>query len=350
MAIDLSVIVVNWNTRDLLRDCLRSVEEHSGGLGTGVIVVDNGSSDGSPDMVREDFPAVRLVENGQNLGFARAVNRGLDIATGRHFLLLNSDTRVLPGSLESMVAFLDETEAAALCGPQLVNEDGSPQNSIANFPTLATELLNKSLLRLLFPGRFPKKVAEGETPHEVESVIGAAMMVKREAVEEVGRLDEDYFFFLEETDWCNRFREEGWKVYHLPAVRIVHLQGKSAEKVHIPARIEYFRSRYTYFRKHHGGAVNLLFRVLVPVRVFVNTAANGILSLFGLLPGRSAGRFRVYSRILGWHLAGCPPSGGLAAKTGGTVSEEGRSQAGSAGLSAGEGLDTKEEKNRRDGA
>lgn len=314
--VDLSVVIVNWNTRDLLRDCLRSLRENAGDVQLEICVVDNGSTDGSPEMVGAEFPVVSLTRNRANLGFARAANQGLRSAAGRHYLLLNSDTRILSGALREMVEFLDREEKAAACGPQLLHEDGRPQNSVANFPTLATELLNKSILRCLFPHRYPRKTSEGSTPREVESVIGAAMMVKAEAVEEIGLLDEDYFFFLEETDWCYRFSEKGWKVYQVPIARVVHLQGKSAEKVQARARIEYFRSRYTYFRKHHGPLANIVLRLLIPVRVLINTAANGILSLFGLAASRSSQRFRVYRSILRWHLAGCPADAGLAGELG----------------------------------
>lgn len=308
---DVSIVIVSWNTRDLLRGCLRSLEEHSGDLRTEVLVVDNGSSDGSPEMVRNEFSAVRLVRNESNRGFARAANQGMREANGRHSLLLNPDTRMLPDALWKMVAFLDEDAKAAVCGPQLVFEDGRPQNSVAPFPTLATELLNKSLLRLLFPRRFPQKEVGGREPREVESVIGAAMMVKAAAAREVGLLDEEYFLFLEETDWCLRFRKAGWKVYQFPAVRVVHFQGKSAKRAHAGARIEYSRSRYVYFRKHHGPLANVVLRAVVPLRVLANVLGNGIGSLFGLLPGRCAERFRVYGAVLRWHLAGCPADGGL---------------------------------------
>jgi GT2 family glycosyltransferase len=312
--IDVSVVIVSWNTRDLLGDCLRALEENSDGLRMEVWVVDNRSSDGSAAMVRAEFPHVKVLANDSNLGFARAANQGVQQARGRYILLLNSDTRVLSGALRRMVTFLDGEPRAAVCGPQLLHEDGRLQNSVSNFPTVATELLNKSLLRWLFPRRFPRKEPGGTDPREVESVIGAAMMVRGEAVDEVGPLDGGYFFFLEETDWCLRFSRAGWKVYQVPQARVVHLQGKSAEKVHIRTRIEYFRSRYTYFRKHHGLAGNAVIRIGLPLRVFMNVLANGAVSLFGLLKGRGKERFRVYGSILLWHLRGCPDGFGLEAK------------------------------------
>jgi hypothetical protein len=308
---DLSVIVVNWNTKELLRECLLSVRRNSEGLRLETCVVDNGSTDGSPDMIRAEFPNVHLLANESNQGFARAVNRALKQAHGRLYLLLNSDTRVLPETLPRMVTFLDGEERTAVCGAQLIYEDGRLQNSVGNFPTLATECLNKSLLRLLFPRRFPGKESPDLQPREVESVIGASMMVKSEAVREIGFLDEEFFFFLEETDWCRRFRERGWKIYLFPGARVIHLQGKTAEKVYSRARIEYYRSRYTYFRKYYGPFTRASLWVALPLRLLVNVAVNGVISLGGTLPGKPAERFRVYSRILLWHLKGCPANGGL---------------------------------------
>ena len=141
---------------------------------------------------------------------------------------------------------------AGIAGVQLLNGDGSRQNSIANFPSLATELLNKSLLRWLFPERFPGKERDYSGPIEVDSVIGACMITRREAMEQVGTLDEDYFLFFEETDWCYRMKKAGWKVYHVPQAEIVHFQGRGAETKKREAKVEYYHSRYQFFKKNRG--------------------------------------------------------------------------------------------------
>ncbi|MBI5560485.1 MAG: glycosyltransferase family 2 protein, partial [Deltaproteobacteria bacterium] len=286
---DISVIIVNWNTKDILLRCLESVFSTVNCLSSEVWVVDNGSTDGSQAEVRRRFPEVKLIENGANLGFARANNRALERMAGRYAVLLNSDARLTQGALEAIVEFMDGNAGVGVCGPQLLNEDGTLQNSIANIPTLATELLNKSLLRRLFPGKYPGKEKRIKGPLEVESVIGACMVVRKKAIDGVrgaggvGLLDEDFFFFLEETDWCMRMRHEGWKVFFYPLSRVYHLQGASAKKVNHRARVEYWRSRYTFFRKHGSIPARMVLRAGLFIRLlagFLGSVLHNVFTLF----------------------------------------------------------------------
>ncbi len=310
--IDLSVIIVNWNTRELLRNCLISLREHLEALSVEVFVVDNGSNDGSIEMTRTEFPEVVLIENGENLGFARANNLAMKRAAGRFFLLLNSDTIVRAGAIEGLIETMEGDSSIGIAGLQLLNEDGSLQNSISNYPSLLSELSNKSLLRLLFPSAFPGKERLASTPLQVQSVIGACMLVRREAAEEVGLLDEDYFFFLEETDWCLRMHQAGWKVVHDPRYAIYHLQGKSAGKVNVRARIEYWRSRYAYFRKHFGVGSRIALGVGLMFRLSISLLSSLLANLFtGFLRPKMRRKLAVYWKVLLWHLAGCPDDGGL---------------------------------------
>jgi GT2 family glycosyltransferase len=310
----LSIVVVNWNTRELLDGCLGSIFSGVAGLPPEVFVVDNGSSDGSQKMVRERYPSVRLVELGRNLGFAVANNRALRVAAGKYCLLLNSDTVLIPGAVETVLAFLEKTGDVGIAGIQLLNADGSRQNSIANFPSLLTECFNKSLLRRILPGKFPGKEGSYPGPIDVDSVIGACLFVRREAMEQVGFLDEEYFFYLEETDWCLRMRKAGWRVIHHPGASIYHLQGKSVEKVNVRARIEYFRSRYLFFRKHFSPRVCRLLKSGLLLKTAVNLLAQSLLSAATFFSsGRSRERVRTYWAILRWHARGCPPSEGLSA-------------------------------------
>jgi len=310
--IDLSVVIVNWNTCDLLRDCLHSLFQQVEGLSLEIFVVDNGSSDGSVAMVRDEFPSATVIENGRNLGFARANNVALRQASGRFWLLLNSDTVVKKGALEGLLRTMEQDSDIGVAGLQLLNEDGSLQNSVSNAPTLLTELGNKRLLRLLWPSRYPGKEQHYRKPLQVESVIGACLMVRREAAEEVGLLDEDYFFFLEETDWCVRMRKAGWKVVHDPRFTIYHLQGKSAGRVNVRARIEYWRSRYTFFRKHHSRLVLGFLRSGLLLRGSVNLLAMTLANLLTCFSRtRLRNKWQVYAGILLWHLRGCPADGGL---------------------------------------
>lgn len=222
---DASVVVVTHNALPWIERCLDSVR------GEEVIVVDNGSSDGSPDVVREAMPEATLVEQ-ENLGLAAGWNRGMEEASRRYFLILNSDAWLTEGSLRRLVAFADEHPEAAIVGPRLLNPDGTLQRSVRGFPTLwrlATEYL---FLRKLAPrSRLFNAFYAGGFGHdevrEADFVMGACMLVRREAVEDVGPLDEAFFLFSEEVDWAYRFRQAGWKVLFFPGAECVHVGGAS---------------------------------------------------------------------------------------------------------------------------
>jgi GT2 family glycosyltransferase len=299
--VDLSIVIVAWNVRDLVLDCLESIREAKLGFTYEVIVVDNGSADGTVQAVAGKYPDTRVLALPRNIGFGAGNNRGLEIMRGRHAVLLNSDTLVLPGGLEACVAFLDAHPEVGVVGPQLLNPDHSKQNCIHNSPTLVSELVGQSLLRRLFPRRYPSKLVDYTEPLEVEAVLGACLFVRREVIDQVGLIDEDYFFFLEETDWCHRIRAAGWKVYHLPGAFVVHLYGESTKKkVPLRTRIEYYRSRDTFFRKNRGPAAYLALRAIVVARILLGC-------VFG---GRRADEYR---KILAWYRAGRPATAGLGA-------------------------------------
>ena len=310
----LSIVVVNWNTRELLDGCLGSIRSHVTDTPFEVFVVDNGSTDGSQQMVRERHPGVELLELGRNLGFAAGNNFALRRSAGKYCLLLNSDTLLTAGAVQAVVAYMEGNERVGVAGLQLLNADGSRQNSIANCPTLLTELFNKSLLRRLSPEKFPGKERAYAGPIEVESVIGACLFVRRQAMEQVGLLDEDYFFYLEETDWCLRFRKAGWRVIHFPGAAIVHLQGRSVERVNVRGRIEYFRSRYLFFRKHRPAREGLILKSGLILKASVDLVFHFVMSAVTLFSvRRSRERMLLYWAILRWHARGCPASEGLSA-------------------------------------
>jgi GT2 family glycosyltransferase len=216
---------------------------------------------------------------------------------------------VLPGALERCVRYLDANPAVGVVGPQLLDPDGSKQNCIHNYPGLLTEIVPKGVLETLWPRRFPSKRYEHAGPVDVEAVLGACLFVRREVLETVGLMPEDYFFFLEETDWCWRIRRAGWRIVHLPDARVIHVFGASTKKK-LPAetRIEYHRSLYHFFRKNRG-----------PVRAAAVVAlrvAKGLLYLVGgALPAafsrRARERWSARGRVLAWHLRGCPAGAGL---------------------------------------
>jgi len=309
---DLSVIIVNWNTKEFLLPCVRSALESAQGISSEVIVVDNGSRDGSGEEVKKKFPFIHLIENKKNLGFAKAANQGLEKASGGYLLLLNPDTQVKGSAIERLVSFMESHPEAGVAGGQLLNADASRQNSIANFPSLATELLNKSLLRWLFPKRFPGKERGYLKPIEVDSVIGACMVVRWDTLDQVGLLDEDYFLFLEETDWCYRMKRRGWKVFHVPQAEIIHFQGKSAEKETALAKIEYYHSRYLFFKKHRGLFQWILLTIGLNMKLwveFISMMIGCLLTFFTIQTWRR--KLSIYATLLKWHLKLCPAGMGL---------------------------------------
>jgi len=310
--VDLSIIIVNWNTKEYLLHCIDSILQKKGSIPMEIIVIDNGSRDRSGEEVKRQFPGLRLIENGRNLGFARAVNQGLRVSSGRYLLLLNPDTQLREGAIEKLVSFMESHAEAGVAGAQLLNGDGSKQNSIANFPSLTTELLNKNLLRRLFPKKFPGKEKDYPEPIEVDSVIGACMMVRRDVLDQVGLLDEDYFLFLEETDWCYRIKRTGWRIYHVPQAEVYHFQGKSAEAVKKEARVEFYRSRYHFFKKNRGQLqwFFLLMGLIVRLGVqwFLITGAC-LFTFFRVKKWRQ--RLSVLAYLIGWHLRLCPEGIGL---------------------------------------
>jgi len=299
---DISFVIVNWNTSELLKNCLESVLRTVHDPSYEIIVVDNASDDGSVAMLRNLFPLVTIIANNENRGFGAANNQAFQAMAGRYACLLNTDTVVTEGAVRELFCFMENhPEAGMSCG-QLLNRDGSKQNSIAPFPTLFTLLMNTSLLEYLFPGKYPSKRYEHHQPLAVGSGVGACLMVRKEAMDAVGWFDERYFFFFEETDWAYRMRLAGWKIYHVPTARIYHLQGQSIGP-DIRSRIEFYRSRYQFFEKWHSFPYYALIRLVIFGRLLINcffTALTVILSL-----GASRGirdKLRVYSRLIRWHV------------------------------------------------
>lgn len=255
----LSIVVVNWNTRDLLANCLRSI----GGGGTlDVVVVDNASSNGSAAMVEQEFPEARLITNERNLGFASAANQGICLSKSRYLLLLNSDTQVGEQALRGMMRFMDEHPEAGAMGPRLVLPDSSPQPySFGCDPTLGY-LLRRGLNLLLREGYLHDWGME--EIREVDWVSGASIMLRRKALEEIGLLDENFFLYFEDNDLCLRLRQKGWKVYFNPIIEVVHLGGESLVK-NEPARAEYYYSLLYFYSKHYGKLKTAILTILLPL-------------------------------------------------------------------------------------
>jgi N-acetylglucosaminyl-diphospho-decaprenol L-rhamnosyltransferase len=291
MSHDLSVVIVNWNVRDLLRRCLHSVAESSKAetpkrLSVQVIVVDNGSSDGSVPMLRGEFPQIKLIANEANLGFTRANNQGLSISDGRYALLLNPDTEVLDRALGEMVAYMDLHPAVGALGPQLIYADGRVQSSRRRFPGLDTAFLEGTFLQQSFPrSRILSRYyvldrPENET-QEVDWLVGACLLMRREALDQVGPLDERFFMYSEEMDWCYRAKGRGWNVVYLPAAQVIHHEGKSSEQV-LPVRhIQFQRSKVLFFKKHRGGWLAEALRFYLLLTYLWQTVVEGLKWLVG---------------------------------------------------------------------
>jgi len=312
---DLSVIIINWNTRQLLLDCIASIYRTVQQATFEIVVVDNGSSDGSVEAVAKHYAGVIVIANQRNAGFAKANNQAIRQMNGRFAVLLNSDTVLTENALDGMLAFMEARKNAGMCGPRLLNEDGSDQTSVGTFPRLAGEFVSKSLLKVFTPAVyracFVPHAPEDRNPVVVDFIIGACMMARKEAIDAAGMLDEDYFFFYEEIDWCLRMHRAGWPVYHLPQASIYHLGGGSSKSVSLKARAESWRSRYLFFRKSlklrrvGAGALFLLGLTQVAYQFTLYTLVN-VLTLFSLR--RSRRRWGVFAYLFLWHLRGCPES------------------------------------------
>jgi len=302
---DVSIVIVSWNTRDVLRDCLRSVYEQAGNVGFEVIVVDNASTDGSAQMVKRSFPKAKLIANSTNRGFAAGNNQGIAIAKGRYVLLLNSDTIILDKAVAKTVAFADDNPEAAVVGCKILNSDRTLQQSCFMFPSLLNLLLAATYLYKLLPrsrffGRERMSWWDRNDVREVDVVTGCFMLIRREAIEQVGPMDERFFMYGEETDFCYRFKKAGWKVMFTPAAEIIHLGGQSSKNVREDMLIQLRLSILEFMRKHYGWfnhkVASLLMALLLAVRLPVWFA---VCIIPGELHNQGFGRVRAYLRTIG---------------------------------------------------
>ena len=295
----LSIVIITKDTKELLKNLLVSIHADKFFLAhvLKTIVVDNASTDGTGESIAEEFPSVMYVRNEVNSGFARAVNKGAAIAEGDYVLFLNSDTILIEGEMEKMMAFMDQNENVAICGPQLVYPDMKFQRSYAAAPALVH-----------FGGGATRNPKNDILPGvEVESLIGAAILVRKSDLEALHGFDERFFFFLEETDLCVRARNAGKEVVFFPDTRIIHLQGKTVRKTWIKGRLEYNISLYKFIRKHHG---KVYFAVFAAVKFTKALCYIAIIPL-PLFGKRLRIRYAYYLKLVLWHLRGCPENAGL---------------------------------------
>lgn len=278
---DVAVVVVNWNTRNLLLRCIQCVYDVCAGSPPEVIVVDNASSDDSVLSIREHFPHIHIIENHENVGFARANNQGVQASSAPYVLLLNSDAFLTTGALQIMLDLMRHEPRAALVGAQLRNADGSFQSSHTPFPSWWREFLILSGLGRMLKGPwYPSRRDEVEKgPQIVDYVDGACMLARRDVYLQLGGLDEGYFMYSEEVDLCLRLKQHGWQVWYQPAAQVVHLGGASSTSRRTERERDLYRSRLRFYRKHYGVFSASVFKLQLVVLTAVKSVAHKIIKL-----------------------------------------------------------------------
>lgn len=269
----------------MLYACLQSVAENKETLAVEVIVVDSASSDDTPAMVRREFPWVHLVACDENVGFPRGNNMGMERANGRFVLLLNPDTQIVGDALQNMVAYLEMHTEIGMIGAQLLNSDGTVQSSRRRFPTVGTAFFESTWLQSWAPKsmmqRFYMQDVGNDETSQVDWVIGACMMTRQEIVQGVGGMDEAYFMYSEELDWCRRIKEAGWDVIYLPTAQVVHHYGKSSDQAVTHRHINFNRAKLRYFRKYHGRIVTFVLRFFLLFNYLVQIILEGLKGIVG---------------------------------------------------------------------
>jgi N-acetylglucosaminyl-diphospho-decaprenol L-rhamnosyltransferase len=308
--IDISVIIVNWNVKELLDKCLTSL--HNGSVAINqpqddlpvveIIVVDSDSNDGSIEMIRNKYPDVKLLPQDKNVGFTRGNNIGFREAQGRYLFLLNPDTEIIDDAVTTILDYMDNHAEVGIIGTQTLNSDGSHQSTRRRFPTLATGLFESTWLSNYAPqsidNHYKMLVTDNNTILEVDWVQGSAMLVRREVYENLGGLDEGYVMYSEEMDWCKRTKDAGWKVIYHGEAFITHHGGKSSDQVGAFKHIHFHTSKLRYFRKHHGYSTYLTLRVIILLLFAWQMILEGVKALIGHKRELRLQRVKVYWQVL----------------------------------------------------
>lgn len=307
---DLSIIIVSWNVRELLRQCLLSIRQNQGGLQVEIIVVDSASADGSVEMVREAFPDVVLIDCQENVGFPRGNNLGIAAANGRYLLILNPDTEIVGDALPQMVTYMQAHPDVGVLGPQLLYPDSTIQSSRRRFPTLRTAFFESTWLQPYAPKTVLDHYYAADLPDdelaEVDWVMGAAMLLPADVVTAVGGMDPGYFMYSEELDWCKRIKAAGWRVIYFPQAKIIHHEGKSSEQAIAARHINFNRAKLRYYRKYHGRLATLLLRIFLLKSYAYQIVVEGIKGLLGHKRPLRWQRIQLYWQVL---RTGLPPAG-----------------------------------------
>lgn len=309
----ISIIIVSWNARGYLRDCLNSIRRTGGGLVQEVIVVDNASNDGSPEMVAADFPEVNLIRSEKNRGFARANNLGIKAAKGDYLALVNSDVVVHRECFQRLTEFMEAHPHTGLIGPRVIGRDGKPQRTCRLLPSVWNICCESFGLGAVFSGspffsgREMRHWKQDATA-EVEVLSGCFWLARRVAVEQVGGLDERFFFYAEDVDWCKRFRDAGWKTWYVTEATATHFGGGSSANA--PARycVEMLRANLTYWKKYYGIPGQALHYLLLLIHHGWRFALRAFLKVIGVGEGEDfLCRYRENRVCLKWLLTGRQP-------------------------------------------
>lgn len=297
--ISLSILVVNWNTCDLLAQCLDSIYAHPPACNFEIIVVDNASTDDSTAMVRERFPQVSLIHNEVNMRFARANNQAIGQHRGKYMLLLNSDAEVTRGALDSMLVFLESHPHAGVLGPTLLNHDGSFQASYARFPTVWSEISQLTGITRWTIGPYAPSPRPNlqEAPEPVDWVAGAAMMVRSDAIDEVGLLDESYVFYSEETDLCWRMHQAGWQVWYIPTANVIHIGGASTQKHSVESYIRLYEAKVRFIHKAYGSGASVRLHFAIKMITALRLIARILTLPFTILLSNTSSSTKIRKEI-----------------------------------------------------
>jgi hypothetical protein len=290
-----SIIIVNWKTPRLLAACLDSLAADPCCQEFEIVVVDNASGDGSVEMLAERYAQVKVIANCQNVGFSKACNQAIPVVSGRYVLLLNPDTVVAVAAVSTLADFLEANPGCGAVGPKVLNPDGTLQLACRrSFPDPVAAFFRLTYLSRLFPGnralaRYNLTYADPDAVLEVDALSGSCMMVRQEAIEMVGLLDEDIFMFGEDIDWCWRIKQAGWKVYYVPQAVVYHYHGAASRLRPVGATINLHKGMEVFYRKHLAGRYPVPFNLLVYSAIWARAGLFIALRLAGnLLPGRRA--------------------------------------------------------------
>jgi GT2 family glycosyltransferase len=259
-----SIVIVNWNARDYLRECLVTIFNENFLDEYEVLLVDNASTDDSLEVIKREYPLIKIVANNENIGFSRANNQAIRECQGEYILLLNPDTEIRPFAIKKLLEAIKTHSNNGIVGPRLLNRDGSLQVSCYPFPTLAREFWRLLHLDKIHPlGSYDQDGWNLTQPREVDSLQGACLLIRREVFDQVGLLDEDYFMYTEEIDFCYRAKKAGWKIVWVPTAEVIHFGGQSTSQAAASMFLQLYHSKLLFFRKHYGKPAAWIYKMII---------------------------------------------------------------------------------------